>query len=120
MRGWVRFLGDATVGQRLGWFGMASYADSQLTPLLVNVSGYPVDRAPLTQYFNGGRIEQVVPDFLLYSFDTEGGMSGAPIFAMFGTQRIAVGIHTNGSDRINRARRINNKLYDVLRACAGA
>src|SRR3712207_6895160 len=33
------------------------------------------------------------------------GASGAPIFALFDNQRIAVGIHTYGSDRVNRARR---------------
>jgi len=111
----VVLMDDPTVGERLGWFGFASYSDAQLVPLLVNVSGYAVDRSPRTQYFNGGRIEQADSKFLQYSFDTEGGMSGSPIFALFGDgKRVAVGIHTYGSDRFNRARRIDDDLYDVL------
>ena len=110
----VLLMDDATIGARLGWFGLASYTDAQLVPLLVNVSGYPIDRSPRTQYFNGGRVEQVNPQFLLYEFDTEGGMSGSPIFALFGDKRVAVGIHTYGSDRVNRARRIDDGLFDTL------
>lgn len=110
----VVLMDDASVGARLGWFGMASYSNAQLVPLLVNVSGYAADRSLRTQYYNGGRIEHVKPRFLLYEFDTEGGMSGSPIFALFGDKRVAVGIHTYGSDRINRARRIDDKLFDLL------
>ncbi len=110
----VIMLDDASVGMRLGWFGFASYSDAQLVPLLVNVSGYPGDRSPRTQYFNGGRVEEAAPQFLLYAFDTEGGMSGSPIFALFGDKRVVVGIHTYGSDRINRARRIDDGLFDLL------
>lgn len=109
---------DASVGTRLGWFGFAAFDESQLEPLLVNVSGYPGDRLPPTQYFNGGRIAEVRSQFLLYDFDTEEGMSGAPIFALFDTQRIAVGIHINGSNRLNRARRIDRQLFEVFRRFA--
>ena len=107
-------LADRSIGTRLGWFGYAAYSERQLVPLLVNVSGYPVDRSPRTQYFNGGRIEDVSDQFLDYAFDTEGGMSGAPIFALFGSQRVAVGVHTHGSDRLNRARRIDDSVFDFF------
>lgn len=110
----VLFMDDASVGERLGWFGFASYDDSQLQRLLVNVSGYVVERSPQTQYFNGGRLGEVDDRFLLYDFDTSGGMSGSPIFALFGDKRVVVGIHTYGSDRRNRARRIDDELFDVL------
>ncbi|QYU67956.1 hypothetical protein J4558_24360 [Leptolyngbya sp. 15MV] len=53
--------------------------------------------------------------FLLYAFDTTEGMSGAPIFALFGHQRVAVGIHTSGGDGGNRARRIDGPVFDQLR-----
>lgn len=107
-------LADPTVGRRLGWFGYAVYGDRQLDRLLLNVTGYPVDRPLRTQHYNGGRLEDVDRKFLRYTFDTVGGMSGAPIFALFGTQRVVVGIHTSGNDRANRARRIDAGLFQVL------
>lgn len=105
---------DASVGQRLGWFGYAAYDGKQLNKMLLNVCGYPTDRSPRTQHYNGGRLDDVDSRFLRYSFDTVGGMSGAPIFARFDTQRVVVGIHTSGNDRANRARRIDAGVYAAL------
>ncbi len=110
----VLLLADASVGRRLGWFGYAAYENRQLNRLLLNVTGYPVDRLPRTQHYNGGRLDDVDSRFLRYTFDTVGGMSGAPIFALFGAQRVVVGIHTSGNDRSNRARRIDSGLYQLL------
>ena len=111
----VLIMDDDTVGQRLGWFGFVSYSDQRLQQLIVNVSGYVTGRSPNTQYFNGGRLRNTSSEFLLYDFDTSGGMSGAPIFALFeDNKRVVVGIHTYGSDDGNRARRIDNRLYDLL------
>lgn len=110
----VLMLNEDGVGQRLGWFGFAVYTDRQLDRLLLNVSGYPVDRGNRTQHYNGGRVEDVAGKFLRYTFDTVGGMSGSPIFGLFGEQRIVVGIHTSGNDRANRARRIDRGLYATL------
>ena len=110
----VLVLKEDGVGQRLGWFGFAAYENKQLDRLLLNVSGYPIDRANRTQHYNGGRVEDVERKFLRYTFDTVGGMSGSPIFALFGQQRIVVGIHTSGKARANRARRIDKGVYDVL------
>ncbi|MCY1649182.1 trypsin-like peptidase domain-containing protein [Caulobacter sp. SL161] len=107
-------LNDPMPGQRLGWFGIAAYDSNQLLPLLVNVCGYPGDRNPRTQYFNGGRLHDVTSEFLMYPFDTEVGMSGSPIFALFKDQRIVVGIHTGGTNQVNRARRIDASLYEFL------
>lgn len=110
----VLLIDDPTVGDRIGWFGFAAYPDADLRRLLVNVSGYVVKRTPATQYFSGGRLDGPTGQFLLYDFDTSSGMSGSPIFALFGTKRVVVGIHTYGSDRGNRARRIDDDLYDLL------
>ncbi|UVO54222.1 serine protease [Sphingomonas sp. SUN039] len=109
---------DATVGQRLGWFGVAAYDNRQLSNMLLNVSGYPTDRQPRTQHFNGGRLDDMDAAFLRYTFDTVGGMSGAPIFARFDTQRVVVGIHTSGNDRANRARRVDADIFAALQRFA--
>lgn len=116
----VLVLGADFVGRRLGWFGFASYDDRQLTRLLVNVCGYPARRSSRTQHYNGGRLDEVSRQFLRYTFDTVGGMSGAPIFALFGEQRVVVGIHTSGNDRANRARRIDRSLYELFNRFAAA
>lgn len=110
----VIMIEDRAVGRRLGWFGFAAYDDRQLDRILLNVSGYSEERTPRTQYYNGGRLLRVDGTFLRYTFDTERGMSGAPIFARFDTQRVVVGIHTSGNDTANRARRIDAGLYAVL------
>lgn len=110
----VLVLGEAVAGRRLGWFGFAAYGDKQLDKLLLNVSGYRTDRRIETQYFSGGRLLRTDPSFLDYSFNTSAGMSGAPVFALFDQQRVAVGIHTSAVDRTNRARRIDARLYDFL------
>lgn len=102
---------DPSVGQRLGWFGFAAYDSRQLNKMLLNVCGYPTDRQLRTQHYNGGRLDDVDANFLRYTFDTVGGMSGAPIFARFDTQRVVVGIHTSGNDRANRARRIDAEIF---------
>jgi V8-like Glu-specific endopeptidase len=108
-------LADPTIGQRLGWFGFADYEDERLERLVVNLSGYPGDRGVRRQHFNAGRI---LPkgDFLHYEFDTSEGMSGSPIFALFKESgaRVGVGIHTGSVDRLNRARRITQRVYDAL------
>jgi V8-like Glu-specific endopeptidase len=110
----VILIEDPAIGRRLGWFGFAAYDDKQLDKMLLNVSGYSKERTPRTQYYNGGRLLKVDGQFLRYTFDTEGGMSGAPLFARFDTQRVVVGIHTSGNDTANRARRIDAGLYQVL------
>jgi V8-like Glu-specific endopeptidase len=110
----VILIEDPAIGRRLGWFGFAAYSDKQLDKILLNVSGYSQERTPHTQYYNGGRLKKVDRQFLRYTFDTEGGMSGAPLFARFDTQRVVVGIHTSGNSTANRARRIDAGLYAVL------
>ena len=110
----VLVVGETIVGRRLGWFGLAAYEDRRLDKMMLNISGYPANRRVRTQYFSGGRLERSDPLFLQYGFDTSGGMSGAPIFALFDEQRVAVGIHTSALTGTNRARRIDAGLYDFL------
>ena len=69
----VLLIDDAAVGRRLGWFGFAAYEDRRLNRILLNVSGYSNDRTPRTQYYNGGRVQDVDRQFLRYAFKTEGG-----------------------------------------------
>ncbi|MBI6952013.1 trypsin-like serine peptidase [Pseudomonas sp. CCOS 191] len=103
------------LGEQLGWFGFASYTDSNLSNLIVNTSGYPADKRIGTQWFNAGRIDGMDADTLLYGLDTQAGQSGSPIFLFDeDRRRIALAVHGYGFDDHNRGIRINDEVYDLF------
>lgn len=107
----------APVGEKLGWFGMASYSDDQLSGLIVNTAGYPVDKRLGTQWFNAGRVDSVDQYTLRYGLDTEGGQSGSPVFEFDSdNRRITHAIHVYGGPSSNAGIRINNGVYDLIMA----
>jgi V8-like Glu-specific endopeptidase len=93
-------------GARVGSFGFAAYADSDLRGKLANLSGYPGDKPTGTQWYHALGIKGVSARRLVYDIDTAGGQSGAPVWRRTGSSRIAVGIHTNGASSGNSATRI--------------
>ena len=105
------------VGTRLGYFGFADFRPEKLDMLLVNNVGYPLEAAKpfATQWFNGGRIEDVEEGHLTYMIDTEGGQSGSPIF-FYDTatgERLVVAVHVVGHYP-NRGIRITGKIFEKL------
>lgn len=103
------------VGQRLGWFGIASYSDDQFSDLIVNTAGYPSDKRLGTQWFNAGRIDSVDKYTLRYGLDTEAGQSGSPVFELDSdNRRIAHAIHAYGGHNSNLGIRITNEIYDLI------
>ncbi|GFE49034.1 extracellular metalloprotease [Roseobacter cerasinus] len=129
VRGWVNngrveedyaciILPDAApLGEKTGWFGFASFSDAKLKNSLINTSGYPADKSIGTQWFNGGRLTEIEPQRLHYLVDTFGGQSGSAVWHNeVGTRRrYAVGIHNYGGCN-NKATRINDEVFDVLKA----
>lgn len=100
----------------IGFFGFAAADDRALARVLVNISGYPIDR-PDAQWFDGGRILHADETFIHHTIDTEAGQSGAPMFWSDRQQRIGLGIHVYGAssrDRTNVARRITRPLFDLF------
>jgi V8-like Glu-specific endopeptidase len=100
----------------VGFFGFSAASDQGLRNVLVNISGYPIDR-PFTQMYDAGRISDVDSNFLYHTIDTEGGQSGAPIFWSDRDSRIGLGIHTYGAsgvDPTNVARRITPDLFALF------
>jgi glutamyl endopeptidase len=107
---------DPEVGNKLGWFGFADYEDAKFNNLLVNIFGYPMDVEQKFHMFGAaGRIVNVSHDRLFYDCDAGGGMSGGPIIARFGEQRIAVGIHVAGGAESNVATRLDGAVYEFFR-----
>jgi V8-like Glu-specific endopeptidase len=105
---------DCPYGDKLGFFGLANLSDAALNQLTVNLSGYPGDKPPGTQWFHSRQLSSVSPSVLTYDIDTAGGQSGAPVWQLRNGQRHAVGIHTNGSPTGNSATRINSAVYNNL------
>jgi len=102
------------VGNTLGWFGFADYEDDRFRNMIVNIFGYPMDLIQGRMYGVAGRVLGIDAGRLHYDCDTGGGMSGAPVIARFGEQRIAVGIHAAGGISANIATRINDVAHDLF------
>ena len=108
-------IADATVGNKLGWFGYANYEDAKFGDLAVNIFGYPMDvAAPFHMYGSKGRIVSIGQRRIFYDCDAGGGMSGGPVVALFGEKRIAVGIHVAGGAASNVATRITGPAFDLF------
>lgn len=102
------------VGNRLGWFGFADYEDAKFGNMVVNIFGYPLDLKRFHMYGVAGRILAVDHGRLHYDCDTGAGMSGGPVIARFGQQRIAVGIHVAGGSRSNVGTRITAAACELF------
>lgn len=101
-------------GREVGWLGFANLDTETLERLTVNLSGYPGDKPPGTQWWHARRLTDVEPRTIVYNIDTAGGQSGAPVWRLRNGQRHAVGIHTNGFVGGNSATRISRPVYENL------
>jgi V8-like Glu-specific endopeptidase len=110
----LAYLADQNVGKAVSWFGLAAVPDSGLDDLLLNIAGYSNHTSLVAQYYDGGRLMSFDSDYLYHRFDTEKGMSGAPIIVRRNERRYVIGIHTWGGTNSNRARRLDNKLFDEI------
>ncbi|WP_406698939.1 trypsin-like peptidase domain-containing protein [Singulisphaera sp. Ch08] len=107
-------LPEPTAG--LGYFGYGVLDDDDLSELLVNVYGYPTDKAPGTLWGHDRILEQVLPRTIIYDISTFGGQSGCPIFYRQAGRRYAVGIHNYGDITGNTATRITAEVFDNIEA----
>ncbi len=105
---------DREVGEKLGWFGFADYHDAKFGDMIVNIFGYPLDRRRFHMYGSAGRVKAVDQGRIFYDCDAGGGMSGGPVIARFGEQRIAVGVHVSGGLLSNVGTRINDTAYRLF------
>src|SRR5262249_14066955 len=100
----------------LGWFTSRAYKTAELNNLVVNVFGYPADQAAGTLWGTARRLQQVIPQKLVYNLSTYGGQSGCPVFNKQGEQRTVVGIHNYGDVSGNSATRITDAVFDDIAA----
>jgi V8-like Glu-specific endopeptidase len=100
------------IGNALGQFGYAAVPNSTFGRVAVNIAGYPDDKEPPgSLWWHERRVERATSNALLYTIDTCGGQSGAPVWFVDGVKRTVVGIHGNGLDRANMAARITADVF---------
>lgn len=90
---------DTPLGDKVGYFRIASLTDEQLKDALLNISGYPGDRDNgERQYFHANRVLHTSARRIYYDIDTYGGQSGSPVWVQDGPEAdpVAVGVHAYG------------------------
>ncbi len=106
--------GQASFGERLGFFGLARLSAGKLEQLKINLAGYPLTKPEGTLWWHARRLERVANRTLTYNIDTGRGQSGSPLWRTQGGARQAVGIHVFGRSSGNSAVRINQDVFDNL------
>ncbi|MGG5751900.1 trypsin-like serine peptidase [Zafaria sp. Z1313] len=98
------------LGNNLGWFGFQTYRPAWQDRNIWTLPGYPWDKDggnrpwlhlnfPIIDDDNDGAGVE-----LEYRADTEGGQSGAPVFAWFSGTPCVVGTHSGGEDNFGEPR----------------
>lgn len=101
---------DVPLGTSLGWFGFRTYDSGWEDQSVWTLPGYPWDKDsgnrpwlhlnfPIIDDDNDGAGVE-----LEYQADTEGGQSGAPVFAWFSGSADVVGTHSGGEDNFGEPR----------------
>ena len=105
---------EQPIGDRVGWFGLREAIDEGM---LVNVAGYPGDKLEGSLWQTSCRIDEMSRDYISYTCDTAGGMSGSGVYLKFDDDRYVVAVHEAG--RIgngNRAVRLEGAVMDFVLA----
>lgn len=103
------------LGDQVGWIAYGAFSDDDLLASTANVSGYPGDKPPGTQWYDFRRIGSVGARKVFYELDTAGGQSGSAVYRFVGNDRYAVGIHAYGGTTSNSGTRINIPVFNNLR-----
>jgi glutamyl endopeptidase len=108
------------LGERTGWFAFGAYADSVLSTLTANISGYPGDKPAGTQWYHARRVDSSSNRKVYYDTDTAGGQSGSAVYRINNGQRYAFAVHAYGGVRVNSGTRITRPVFDNLAAWKAA
>ena len=124
VRGWVEhgneeydygaIVLDQPLGDETGWFSFGHYTDTDLKTVIGNISGYPGDKLPGTQWYAARQIDSVTTRKVHYDIDTAGGQSGSCVYRIKDGERYAIAIHAYGGPTTNSGTRINQAVFDNL------
>ncbi|MFJ2821373.1 trypsin-like serine peptidase [Streptomyces toxytricini] len=102
------------LGAATGWFGFGSWPDADLLKTSVNISGYPGDQPPGTQWYDGRGVSSVNPLKVFYDIDTAGGQSGSAVYRIHNGGRYGIAVHAYGGLTTNSGTRITKAVFDNL------
>ncbi|MCX4766915.1 endopeptidase [Streptomyces sp. NBC_01275] len=102
------------LGSTTGWFGFGAWPDADLLKSVGNISGYPGDKPPGTQWYDGRSISSVNPLKVYYDIDTAGGQSGSAVYRIVNGGRYGIAVHAYGGATTNSGTRITGPVYDNL------
>jgi glutamyl endopeptidase len=111
------------IGNLLGSFGYATYADDDLRSTMANLSGYPLispDGSGIDgrQWYSAGDVFSVDESFIYYQLDTRDGESGSCVYRNIGDDSFAMAIHTAATGPGDRGLRIIEPVYENLQTWA--
>ncbi|MER6678369.1 trypsin-like serine peptidase [Streptomyces sp. NPDC000983] len=104
------------LGKVTGWLGFAVFPDADLLAGTGEISGYPADKPPGTQWYGSREISSVSPTKVYYKIDTMGGQSGSAVYHATQGTRYGVAVHAYGGATANSGTRITQPVYDNLLA----
>jgi V8-like Glu-specific endopeptidase len=105
------------VAEGFGNFGYADLDSQDLANLPVSLAGYPGDKPTGTLWYHERPVRRVTTYDLFHEIDTFHGQSGAPLWRVKenGVRQV-VGIHVAGEGMENRATRINDEVFEEIKA----
>lgn len=102
------------LGNTTGFFGIGVYTDDDLKETIANISGYPSDKDPGTQWYDKNKVASVSASKVYYDIDTVGGQSGSAVYRIINGKQYGVAIHAYGGATHNSGTRITNPVYTNL------
>ncbi|MFD8417646.1 trypsin-like serine peptidase [Streptomyces sp. NPDC059650] len=102
------------LGATTGWFGFGAWPDADLLKTSVNISGYPGDKPPGTQWYDGRGVSSVNPLKVFYDIDTAGGQSGSAVYRIHNGGRYGIAVHAYGGVTTNSGTRITRSVFNNL------
>jgi len=107
---------DQPIGEYVGWGGLLSAVDTELSQEEVHITGYPGDKGFKQMWSMSHKIKTIKPEQFDYEIDTCGGQSGSAIWINQGGLPMILGVHTLGSNSINSGVRLSiQKFIDFKR-----
>jgi V8-like Glu-specific endopeptidase len=104
----------ADLGSSTGWFGFGVWPDADLLDATGNISGYPGDKPPGTQWYDARTIASVDARKVYYDIDSAGGQSGSAVYRIHNGGRYGIAVHAYGGATTNSGTRIVQPVYDNL------
>lgn len=104
------------LGANTGWFGFGVWSDADLAAISGNISGYPGDKAPGTQWYDARTIASVDGNKVYYDIDTAGGQSGSAVYRFANGGRYGFAVHAYGGATTNSGTRITSPVFNNLLA----